>query len=98
MRRHSFCEAILTHVSATVALNLPASFGLTNGVWIVVFIGFLAYWEKKRSLTDILNSVRFKKAGLGKSIFWAPLRALSDPRKRGGVVTTLFSAFDYPHK
>ncbi len=59
------------HLSVSVALNLLTSFALSYGVWIVVFIGFLAAWEKKRSLRDILNSVGLKKDGLRKSIFWA---------------------------
>ena len=61
------------HLTVSVALNLVANFGLSYGIWIVVFIGFLAVWEKKRSLRDILTSVGFKKEGLGKSIFWALL-------------------------
>jgi membrane protease YdiL (CAAX protease family) len=61
------------HLTVAVALSLVASFGLSYGIWIVVFIGFLVVWEKKRSLRNILTSVGFKKEGLGKSIFWALL-------------------------
>lgn len=60
------------HLTVAVALSLVASFGLSYGIWIVIFIGFLVVWEK-RSLRDILTSVGFKKEGLGKSIFWALL-------------------------
>lgn len=70
------------NLTVSVALDLVANFGLAYGIWIVFFIRFLAVWEKKRSLRDILTSVGFKKEGLGKSIFWAlllfiPARALT---------------------
>jgi membrane protease YdiL (CAAX protease family) len=61
------------HLTVSVALDLVASFGLSYGLWIVVFIGFLAVWEKKRSLRDILTSVGFRKEGLRRSILWGLL-------------------------
>lgn len=61
------------HLSASLILGQLISFGLSYGVWIVAFIGFLAVWEKRRSLKDILRSVGFKREGLGKSVFWSLL-------------------------
>jgi membrane protease YdiL (CAAX protease family) len=78
------------HLTVSVALNLVASFGLTYGIWIVALIGFLAVWEKKRSLRDILTSVGFKKEGLGKSIFWA-LLLLIPAALVAELVLTLFT-------
>jgi membrane protease YdiL (CAAX protease family) len=71
--RGSSGGSIPQNISAALILGQLTSFGLTYGVWIVVFVGFLAVWEKRRSLKDILYSVGFKKEGLGKSIFWGLL-------------------------
>lgn len=61
------------HISGALILGQLTSFGLTYGIWIIAFIGFLAVWEKKHSLKDILGSIGFKKEGLGKSVFWGLL-------------------------
>jgi len=69
--RSSSSLAIPKSPTASITLSLAVNFALSYGLWIVIFLGFLAVWEKQRSLKEILFSVGFRKKGLGKSVFWA---------------------------
>ena len=59
------------HVTILIILGLLTGMAVSWGGILVFLIVFLAFWERRRSLKEILFSVGLKGKGLVKSVFWS---------------------------
>lgn len=58
-------------VTLSLVINLLIAMARGWGVILVFLVIFLAYWERKRSLTKIFSSVGLKSKGSVKSVLWS---------------------------
>jgi len=59
------------HVTIPIIVGLLTGIAVGWGGILVFLIVFLAFWERRRSLKEILSSVGLKGKGLVKSVFWS---------------------------
>lgn len=60
-----------SNVTTSLILGLLIGMLMSYGVVLAFLVIFLALWEKRRSLKEIISSIGLKKEGSVESIFWS---------------------------
>ncbi len=68
--RSSSSTPIPQDITMSIILSLFINIAIPWGLVIVFLVIFLAFWEKKRSLKEILAGLGLKRKGSVKSFFW----------------------------
>lgn len=60
-----------TAISLPIVLSLLLNLALNYGVLLAFLLGFVAFWEKRRSLRHVFSSLGLKAQGSAKSVVWS---------------------------